>query len=75
MAPDNALTVTGLFLTLHTANELSVDTSRGEKLEINVRLCPQSQSLSPNYRLEINRCLMGSRDRHRGQSQTVPLSH
>ena len=28
----------GIFLMLNTANELSVDTSRGEKLEINVRL-------------------------------------
>jgi len=27
----------GIFLTINTANELSVDTSRGEKLEINVR--------------------------------------
>jgi hypothetical protein len=34
---DECVGVVGLFLSVRTANELSVDTSRGEELQINVR--------------------------------------
>ena len=50
---ENLPDVTGYFLTTRTVNELSVDTSRGEQLQINVRLfvttieCPQLQRRLP----------------------------